>query len=147
MASFAFTNAKRAFLAGELDLAAAGDDIRALLVMTNNTSPSNEDGATLATIGTLDECDDTGYARHTFSSEAVAADNTNNRGEFDAEDCPFTFNGNASRQVAAIIIYKHVDGTNANDIPLFYIDSGGFPFTATGSVTIQWNAEGIAQTT
>lgn len=147
MASFVFTNAKRALMAAEIDLHTGGDDIRALLVMTNTTADTEEDVATISAFTTLDEMDGSGYARQALGSEVVAADNTNNRGEFDAGDVTFASVGAGTRQVAAILIYKHV--TNDSDsIPLFYIDSGGFPFAAAGgNIQVAWNAEGVAQLT
>lgn len=144
--SFLYTNAKRALLAGEIDLDA--DDIRAIGVASNTTADTEEDVALISAFTTLDESDDTGYARHTFSTQTVTADNANDRGEFDAEDVPWNFNGDqtAGRQMAGVIIYKHV-GADSSNIPIAFIDSGGFPFTQSGSVTIQWSAEGIIQLT
>jgi hypothetical protein len=47
-----------------------------------------------------------------------------------------------------MVLYRNVDGTTANDTVVAYIDTGGFPFAANGStVTVQWNLEGIIQTT
>ena len=144
--SLTYTEAKRALASGEIDLHTGGDDIRAIAVMTNTTADTEEDVTTVSGFTTFDECDDTTYARITMANEVVASDNANDRAEFDADDLSFTFTGDATRQIAAILIIKHV--TNDTDsVPLFYIDSAGFPFTATGSVTIQWNAEGIWQLT
>lgn len=141
MASFVYTPAKAAFLNGTLDLDA--HDIRLLLVMTNTTADTQEDAAVLADFTTLDEYDHGSYARVTLAGEAVTADTTNNRGEFDHNDFSWTALGAGTRQAQAAVYYRHVDGTAANDIPIFYVDTGGFPFAGNGG-NVNWtvNAEG-----
>ncbi len=145
--SFVYTEMKRGLLAGEIDLATSGDDIRVMLVMSNTTADTEEDVTTISGFTTLDEYDGASYARQTLTGEAVAADNTNDRGEFDATDATFSSIGAGTRQAVAAVVYKHV--TNDTDsVPLAYIDTGGFPFDGNGGdVTIAWNAEGIIQAT
>ena len=132
MASFVYTNAKRAFLAGELNL--ASNDIRAMLVMANTTADTDKDVATIGAITTLDEMDGAGYARVALTGEAVSADNANDRGEFTADDIVFQNVSAGTRSVAAVVLYKHV--TNDTDsIPLAYIDTASgitFPITPNG---------------
>lgn len=146
MASFAHTNFKRGLLEGEFDLNAT-DDIRVALLMTNTTGDTEEDVTTISGITTLDEFDGSGYTRQALASEAVVADNPNDRGEFDATDATFSSIGAGTRQIAGALVYKHV--TNDTDsVPMAWIDDGGFPITANGGdLVIQWNAEGIIQTT
>jgi len=141
--SIVYTNAKRALLAGELNLAT--NDIRVALVMTNTTADTDQDAALMNAITTLDEMDGAGYARQALTGEAVAADDPNNRGEFDANNLTFSAVSAGTRQVAGMVVYKHV--TNDTDsIPIAYIDSGGFPFTANGGdIVVAWNVEGILQ--
>lgn len=142
--SFWYTNAKRAILAGEIDLDTAGDDVRLLLVMSNTTADTTEDAATITGLGTLDEMDGSGYARQALAGEAVTADNANDRGEFDANDTQFASVSAGTRQVVGAVLYKHVDGTPGNDIPIAYIDGTGFPFDpGGGNIDFAWNAEGI----
>ncbi|MDZ4250290.1 MAG: hypothetical protein U0990_09405 [Candidatus Nanopelagicales bacterium] len=143
MASFVFTEAKRALLAGELDLNA--HDIRVMLVGSATTADTEEDATTISGFTTLDEFTDASYARKALAAEAVAADNANNRGEFDADDVTWTaLTGDTA---AAMLVFRHV--TNDTDsVPIAYIDSGGFPQTPGGAnLTIAWNAEGILQAT
>lgn len=145
MANFVFNEAKRAFLAGEIDLDLP-DDIRVALVMTNTTADTEDDTNLMNGFTTLDELDDTGYARQALAGETINEDAPNNRAEFDANDAAFTFNGNGTRNTQAALVLKHV--TNDTDsVPLLFIDTGGFPINSgqTGTVTIQWNAEGILQ--
>jgi hypothetical protein len=47
-----------------------------------------------------------------------------------------------------MVVYRHVDGTAANDLPIAYIDSGGFPFSGNGgAINVTVNAEGLLQVT
>ena len=141
--SLVYTRAKYLLATGALNLAT--DDIRVLLVDSTTTADTQEDVTNLAAFTTLGELSGTGYARKTFTSEAVNEDTTNNRAEFDAED--LTWTAIDAGTAAAAIVYKHVGADSAN-IPIAYIDSGGFPkVTNGGDLTITWNAEGILQLT
>jgi hypothetical protein len=147
MASFAYTDFKRALLSGEFDLHTGGDDIRVLLVMTDTTADTEQDDKFVADITTLDEFDGSGYSRQALANEVVAADAANDRGEFDADNTTFATLGAGTRQIAAAVIYKHVTN-DADSLLIAYVDSGGFPITANGGdIVISWNAEGILQAT
>jgi hypothetical protein len=53
-----------------------------------------------------------------------------------------------SRQAVGCVIYAHVDGTVANDWPIAFIDTGGFPVDGGGGpFQININAEGLLQVT
>ena len=147
MANFIYNEAKRAIAEGEIDFGSGGTDIRALLVMTNTTADTETNVNTISGFTTLDEMNGANYARIALSSEVVNEDVANNRAEFDAADITWSALGAGTRQVQALIIYKHV-GADSSNVPIAFIDTGGFPFTANGgNVTIQWNAEGIVQFT
>jgi len=139
--SLVYTPAKKKLLDGALNL--GSDDIRALLVMTNTTADTDEDAEFIGDIGTLDEMDGANYARQALANEATAADTPNDRATFDADDVTFASLGAGTRQVAGLVLYKHV--TNDADSPVIaFIDSGGFPFAANGlDLVVQWNADGI----
>ncbi len=145
MASFVYTNAKAKLMNGGIDLDT--DDIRTGLLMTNTTADTEEDTTLMNGFSTLDEMDGANYVRKAMANEAVNTDNANDRGEFDGDDETWTALGAGTRQVAAVLLYKHV--TNDTDsIPIAYIDTGGFPISANGGdLTVQWNAEGILQLT
>lgn len=146
MANFVYNEAKRAIIEGEIDLGAGGSDVRVLLVMTNTTADTEDDVNTISGFTTLDELNDTGYARQALAGEAVNEDAGNNRAEADADDVAFTYNGDGSRNTQAAVYLKHV--TNDTDsVPIAFVDTGGFPVNAaqTGTVTIQHNAEGWLQ--
>lgn len=145
MASVFYNSAKVGFADGSIDWDT--DDIRCALLMTNTTADSENDGiANLDDFTTLDECDATSYARQQLANEAVNLDDTNDRAELDADDVTFSgLGGDASRDAQGVLIYKHVDGTAANDVPIAFIDfASDIPSTAT-SISIPWNAEGILQ--
>ena len=145
MASFAFTNMKTLLLNGGINYAT--QDIRVMLVMTNTTADTQEDVATISAITTLDEYDGANYARKTLTGEAVAADNTNNRGEFDHDDIVWTALGAGTRQAQAALYFRFITNDTDN-VPLFLVDTGGFPFTGNGgNVTYTVNVEGALQTT
>lgn len=119
--------------------------IKTMLVMTNTTTDTEDDVNTVSAFATLDEMDGSGYSRQTIGSQVVTEDAANNRAYFDGSDVTFTSLGAGTRQVQAAMVYKHV-GADSSNIPLAFIDTGGFPFSANGgNVTIQWNANGIVQ--
>ena len=145
--SFVYTNALRAFGSAEIDLDTGGDDIRVLTVMSNTTADTEEDVTTVDGFSTLDEYDGANYVRKALANEAMTADNTNDRGEFDADDITHTSLGVGSRQAVGHLLIKHVTD-DTDSIPLAYIDDGGFPFDGNGGdVATAWNVEGILQFT
>jgi len=115
--------------------------------MSNTTADTEQDTDFIDQLGTLDEHDGANYARKELANEAVAVDDANNRGEFDADDVTWTALGVGTRQAVGAVVYKHVND-DTDSVLIAYIDTGGFPFDASGGdVTIQWNAEGILQAT
>lgn len=147
MASLVQNNFKRALGAGEIDLT-AGDDIRAVLVMTDTTVDTEDEEVLMDGFTTLDECDATGYARQALAAEAMTTDNPNNRGEFDASDISFAgLSGDATRDYLGVLIYKHVND-DTDSIPLFFVEFSNQPLPKEASqVDVPWNAEGILQIT
>ena len=150
MASFAYTVAKTELLKGTIDLHTTGADVRVILVMTSTTANTERDKLTISGFATLDECDGAGYARVALTTETVTqVDGTSYWGMFDADNVTFTAVslGISLRSIQGALVYKHV--TNDTDsIPLFWIDTGGFPFAANGSnIVITWAAGGVAQLT
>lgn len=143
MASMIYTNTLRLALNGGLDLDT--HDIRVMLLMTNTTADTQQDSIDqISDITTLDECDASGYARVALTGEVVSEDTTDNEAVFDANDASFTgLGGNATRDIQGALVYRHVDGTSANDVPLFFVDfTTDIPSSAT-QIDVPWNAEGI----
>ena len=145
MASNVFNSALNGILNSTIDLDA--DDIRVKLLMNTTTADTDKDAIdNVSDIGTLDLCDATGYADVALTGEAVAVDDVNDRSEFDAANASFTgLSGDASRAYDGCLVYKYVDGTDANDIPIAYVEfTTPIPLTAT-QVDIPWDAQGILQ--
>lgn len=144
MASVVPNSAKVRLMNGGIDLDT--DDIRARLCMTNTTCDTETDAINdLADYTTIDPADATGYADVQLT-ESVAVDEANDRAEFDATDISFSgLSGDATRDYQGVLLYKYVDGTNANDLPVAFIDfASDIPSTAT-QVNVPWNSEGIIQ--
>ena len=142
MASKVPNSAKTLLLNGGLDLDT--DDIRARLVMTNTTCDTEVDAIdNLSDYTTIDPADATSYADVALT-ESVAVVDASDLAKFDATDISFTgLGGDASRAYQGVLLYKYVDGTNANDIPVAYIDfSSTVPATAT-QVDVPWDSAGI----
>jgi len=148
MADFTYTQALANFPGALIDWDT--DDIRLILVMSNTTADTDEDAATVAAMTTLDEFDGTGYpttyaTRSALINEAIIKNTSLDRGELDANDFVWASLGAGIRQAEGIVVYKQTGSDDTGAIPIFWFDSGGFPFTANGSdVTVQWNVAGIA---
>lgn len=140
MANFMYNEAKRALLQGELDL--SSDDIRAALVMSNTSCDTEDDVNFVSGFATLDECDDTTYTRLSLSNESVSENAANNRAELDADNITFANTGDASRDVAGVLIYKHVTN-DADSVPIVFIEE--VVSLDGNNVVIEWNADGIVQ--
>lgn len=144
MASVIYNEFKRANAAGEIDLNA--DDIRIHLCMTNSTAGTQNDGVvTVSNITTVDKFDGSGYVLKALANEAVNKDDANDRAEFDADDVTYTALGNGTRAAQGVLIHKYVDGTDANDLVIAYVQFSANQNPGGSDFTIQWNAEGILQ--
>lgn len=146
MASVVYNEFKRGSAAGEIDLNA--DDIRCRLVMTNTTCDTENDGiVNIADFSTVDVCDASSYADVALTSEAVNKDDANDRAEFDADDVSFAgLGGDATRDYQGVLLYKYVDGTDANDLVIAFVEFSNQPLAKEATqVDVPWNAEGILQ--
>lgn len=125
----------------------AAADVRAKLVMSNTTCDTEIDAINnLDDYTTIDVCDATGYADVTCTGEAIAADDANDRAEFDLNDVVFSgLSGDASRDFPGMLLFEYVDGTLANDKNPIYIEfTAPIPKAAT-QVTVPWDAQGVVQ--
>lgn len=150
-------NAKRAFLAGEID--PVNDTVKVALVNDSTAYSFNPDSDTFVndvldggtTAQEFGNGSGTGYSRQTLSNVAVTQDNTDDEGVIDADDV--TFNSLDGATIQAIIIYKQVGGddTTPGDDPILNVlddNSAGsvadLPLTTNGGdVTIQFDSEGV----
>lgn len=148
MATFVYDNVKAAILKGDLQLD-GGHDIRVALLSGGTTADTEKDKVTIDGFTTLDELSATSYARVALANEAVSTDGGSNRGEFDADNVAFGAIGGASNdEIVGFLIFRFI--TNDSDsIPIAFIDNPSeLPFTTNGgTVTIQWDAQGIIQAT
>ena len=124
-------------------------DARVILVMTSTTCDTEEDSQNMADFTTIDEADGVGYVELDLANVAVAYDATNNRLELTADAGVWTAAsslGACTRDLQGWVLYRYVDGTDANDVAWMYSDEGGFPYTpAGGDATFTPNSEGIIQ--
>ena len=84
-----------------------------------------------------------------YTTEAAVLDDPNNWSEFyDSGSATMAFSGlggDATRDYIGVLLYKYVDGTDANDIPVMWHEfTAPIPKEAT-SVTVTWDTEGICQ--
>jgi len=146
MASTVYNEFKRGNAAGEIDLNA--DDIRVRLVMSNTTCDTENDAiVNLDDFSTIDPCDGANYVDKALANEAVNKDDGNDRAEFDADDVTWTALGVGTRQTVGALVYKYVDGTDANDIPIAFIEFAAAVTHDGTDFKIQWNDEGILNLT
>jgi len=148
MASLIPNSAKANLINGTIDLNTS--DIRARLVMTNTTCDTEIDAITnLSDYTTIDPGDATGYADVALDTETVTANDADNRGDFDtATNIVFSgLSGDATRDYQGILLYKYVDGTNANDIPLAYVDFTSVVAKAATQVTVPSSTTNLLQVT
>ena len=93
---------------------------------------------------TIDDMDGTNFADKALGTQVIAADDANNRAEFDAVDTTWTALGAGTRALTGAVVFDFITN-DAASVPLFYIDTPAFPNANGGDWTLQWNAEGIAQ--
>lgn len=121
------------------------DDFEVLIVMANSTAGTDRNAATIDAIGTLDECDGSGYARQALTNVSVTKDSVNYRSKVDADDPVFASLGAGTRQNVGAVVYKKVND-DSDSIPAAYVDDGGFPSDGDGgNFTLQWHADGIGR--
>ena len=82
------------------------------------------------------EASDASYGRVAFTSPVNTQNDTDNRADLDAATLDYTTLDNETP--TAMVVYRHVDGTNANDLLVSIHDTGfGSPANGAG-YTIQF---------
>jgi len=124
-----YNKAKTNIANGTLDLDT--DDIRiALCEGTLAAGAYDPDVASLtALFAAMAEASGTGYVRKSSLSVTVQQDDTNDRAEMLI--AAQTWTGADWGDATALVVYAHVDGTDANDYPISFHDAG-FPVTTNG---------------
>ncbi len=110
-------------------------DLRMLLLDNAGSYVFDPDHTNLTALSLgSNEISTTNYARQDLGGVATTIDTTNNRVRHTSNAGVFASLGptSAGPTVKQVVIYIHVDGTAANDVPLYYIDDGGLPKTVNG---------------
>lgn len=136
MADVIYNSFKRDIANGGIDLDT--DTIKVMLVTSAYTA--DQDAHTKRSDVT-NEVSGTGYTAGgaSLANKSVTADNTNNRGVFDADDVTWSTSTITAR---GAVLYKST-GTASTDNLICYIDFGADKTSTAGNFTIQWNASGI----
>ncbi len=113
--------------------------VKVLLLMTNTTAGSENDGISATTdFTTLDEHDGSGYAQQTLGGKTITKDDTNDRSKFDATDATFSILGAGTRDVAGVLLVWDDVGTLR---PISWHEYAS-PRVADGSdFVVEWRAD------
>lgn len=143
MASKVYNAAKDALTSGGIDW--DSDDIRVLLVATNTTADTENDGKVhLSDITTMDECNGPSYARQALANKTDTTDDVNDRAVMDADDIiGWLLGASMTRAVQGAVIYKYVDGVAAHDLLIAYIDFSATLPTDAQQFDLNWDSAGI----
>lgn len=112
-----FPAAIEALARGEIDL--EGDTLKAVLVGSLSTVPTEPNAETVSDFTTLDEFDGTGYSRTALTGLAISTNTSGQRVQLAANSVSFGVLGAGSRAATGVLIVKHVNGGGA-DIPLSF---------------------------
>lgn len=137
MASVVFNSAKRDTWNGAIDLDT--DTIKVMLV-TSSYTPDIDAHTKRSDI--TNEVSGTGYTSGgaALANKTVTANNTSDRGVFDADDLVWT---TATITARGAVIYKSRGGASSADELLAYIDFGSDKTSTAGDFTITWDSNGI----
>lgn len=119
-------------------------DYRVRLLMTNTTADTQNNIATLSAYTTIDSFDGSGASSPALTGEAVNVDAANNRVELDADDVAFGALGNGTRAIQGILVFDF-NTNDADSVPLVFLQFAASLNPAGGTVTVNWNAEGLLQ--
>lgn len=136
MASIMYNKGLAEIMNGGIDL--DGDSLKLLLVTTAYTADKDHD---FVNDVSGSEVSVSGYARQTLASKTVTADNTNDRGVFDAADVSFSAL-TAGQTIGGAVIFEDRGGADSANPVICFIDLAD---TATNgaTLTITWSANGI----
>lgn len=136
MANAVYNSFKRDIASGAIDLDT--DTIKVALV-TSSYTPDIDAHTKFSDV--TNEVTGTGYTAGgaTLGTVTVTADNTNNRGVFDAADTSWA---NSTITARGAVIYKST-GTASTSPLIGYVDFGADKVSSAGAFTITWSADGI----
>jgi len=121
------------------------DTLKAILVMSDTTADTEKDIDTVSGFTTLDESDDTGYARVSLAGQSKIVNDTDDRAEFDANDIVFDgMNGDATRDYVGVQVFKLItDDTDSP--PHLWIPFGANQPKSATKLTVGLDANGAWQ--
>lgn len=130
---------KKGLLDGLFDMDTGGNTYR-IILLNNAFVPNIDTHITYANVSANEYGAGAGYTvgGETLAGQATTQDNTNDRGEWDANDVTWTNLGPLADTPSYAAIY---DDTDASDTLVCFIEIGVAPNGA--NFTIQWDAEGI----
>lgn len=137
MASVIFNSFKRDIANGSIDLDT--DTIKVMLT-TSAYTPNQDTHAKRSDV--TNEVTGTGYTAGgaTLANKTVTADNTNNRGVFDADDTSWAA---ATITARYAVLYKSRGGAASADELIAAIDFGSDQTSTGGTFAITWSSDGI----
>ena len=137
MASGIYNRFKANLMEGDLDIAAAGDTIKVILLNASHAFDADHD--ILTDVSTNELATAGGYTAGgaTLANQSVTQDDTNDLAKFDGDNTAWT---SATFTANHAVLY---DDTHATDDLICSFDFGGAQTVASGTFTIQWNASGI----
>jgi len=137
MADVVFNSFKRDVANGAIDLDT--DSIKVMLV-TSSYTPDQDTHTKRSDV--TNEITGTGYTAGgvALANKTVTADNTNNRGVFDADDSSWT---TATITARGAVLYKARGGASSADELIAYIDFGADKISTAGTFLVTWASTGI----
>ncbi len=141
MASVLFNSFKRDIMNGAIDLDT--DAINVMLV-TSTYTPNIDTHTKRSDI--TNEISGTGYTAggSALASKTVTADNTGDKGVFDAADLSWS---TATFTARGAVLYKARGGASSADEVIAYIDFVTDRSCSAGTFTLQWDTAGILNLT
>ena len=124
----------------EVDL--DSDDIKVLLVTASYTF-DQDTHQYLSSI--TNELSGGGYARVALTGEAISYDAGTNVMKFDANDAAFA--GLTTTTARAAVVFDNTPASDATRPLLQFVDFGADVTVTAGTLTVTWNAAGIATVT
>jgi len=137
MANAVYNSFKRDIMNGSIDLDT--DSIKVMLV-TSAYTPNIDTHTKRSDV--TNEVSGTGYTAggSALTTKTVTADNTGDKGVFDADDLTWSSSTITAR---GAVLYKARGGASSADELIAYIDFTSDQISSNGNFTIQWNASGI----
>ncbi len=123
-------------------------DLRLDLVMSNTTCDTEEETLTLAGFTDMDLFDGIGYVPIDGAGVIWTYDSATDEYRLDIDDdqwnIPPATVAPGTRDAVGILVKLFIDGTDANDIPIGFTTSGGFPTNANnGDILLSVHPDGL----